>query len=130
MDRGNLSPLRALAKLLLGSLISDKVNWGNITKDQLLKYILNPNFRTIKTQLTQSATLFPSGSTLFGNTIEDSHYMTGSVSSTGSLTFNAHKVTEISDDTTLADANSTSLVTENATETNRFYTSAKSTGTT
>ena len=45
MDRGNLSPLRALAKLLLGSLISDKVNWGNITKDQLLKYILNPNFR-------------------------------------------------------------------------------------
>ena len=71
----------------------------------------------IETQLTQSATLFPSGSTLFGNTIEDSHYMTGSVSSTGSLTFNAHKVTEISDDTTLADANSTSLVTENATET-------------
>ena len=71
----------------------------------------------IETQLTQSATLFPSGSTLFGNTIEDSHYMTGSVSSTGSLTFNAYKVTEISDDTTLADANSTSLVTENATET-------------
>ena len=71
----------------------------------------------IETQLTQSATLFPSGSTLFGNTIEDSHYMTGSMSSTGSLTFNAYKVTEISDDTTLADANSTSLVTENATET-------------
>ena len=71
----------------------------------------------IETQLTQSATLFPSGSTLFGNTIEDSHYMTGSVSSTGSLTFNTYKVTEISDDTTLADANSTSLVTENATET-------------
>ena len=78
---------------------------GNLTAEQ------------IKTQLTQSATLFPSGSTLFGNTIEDSHYMTGSVSSTGSLTFNAYKVTEISDDTTLADANSTSLVTENAAET-------------
>ena len=45
MNKGSLSPLRALAKLLLGSLISDKVNWGNITKDQLLKYILNPNFR-------------------------------------------------------------------------------------
>jgi len=45
MNKGHLSPLRALAKLLLGSLISDKVNWGNITKDQLLKYILNPNFR-------------------------------------------------------------------------------------
>ena len=78
---------------------------GNLTAEQ------------IKTQLTQSATLFPSGSTLFGNTIEDSHYMTGSMSSTGSLTFNAYKVTEISDDTTLADANSTSLVTENAAET-------------
>ena len=78
---------------------------GNLTAEQ------------IKTQLTQSATLFPSGSTLFGNTIEDSHYMTGSVSSTGSLTFNTYKVTEISDDTTLADANSTSLVTENAAET-------------
>jgi len=45
MNKQLLSPLRALAKLLLGSLVSDKVNWGNITKDQLLKYILNPSFR-------------------------------------------------------------------------------------
>ena len=45
MDRGNLSPLRSLAKLLLGSLISDKVNWNNITKRQLLKYIFDPPFR-------------------------------------------------------------------------------------
>ena len=45
MDRGNLSPLRALAKLLLRPLVTDKVNWNNITKGQLLKYILNPHFR-------------------------------------------------------------------------------------
>ncbi|MCL0044718.1 hypothetical protein M1N16_00650 [Nitrospinaceae bacterium] len=45
MDREHLSPLRTLAKLLLGSLVSHRVNWKSITKGELFKYILNPHFR-------------------------------------------------------------------------------------
>jgi len=116
IDNGNL---RLSSNRITGSftqtgnfvVTSNFINYGD------LKIGGDLTAEQIETQLTQSATLFPSGSTLFGNTIEDSHYMTGSMSSTGSLTFNAYKVTEISDDTTLADANSTSLVTENAAET-------------
>ena len=116
IDNGNL---RLSGNTITGSftqtgnfvVTSNFINYGD------LKIGGDLTAEQIETQLTQSATLFPSGSTLFGNTIEDSHYMTGSMSSTGSLTFNAYKVTEISDDTTLADANSTSLVTENAAET-------------
>ena len=116
IDNGNL---RLSSNTITGSftqtgnfvVTSNFTNYGDLKIGGVL------TAEQIETQLTQSATLFPSGSTLFGNTIEDSHYMTGSVSSTGSLTFNAYKVTEISDDTTLADANTTSLVTENATET-------------
>ena len=116
IDNGNL---RLSGNTITGSFTQtgNFVVTSNFTNYGDLKIGGNLTAEQIKTQLTQSATLFPSGSTLFGNTIEDSHYMTGSMSSTGSLTFNAYKVTEISDDTTLADANSTSLVTENATET-------------
>ena len=116
IDNGNL---RLSSNRITGSFTQtgNFVVTSNFTNYGDLKIGGNLTAEQIKTQLTQSATLFPSGSTLFGNTIEDSHYMTGSMSSTGSLTFNAYKVTEISDDTTLADANSTSLVTENAAET-------------
>ena len=116
IDNGNL---RLSGNTITGSftqtgnfvVTSNFINYGD------LKIGGDLTAEQIETQLTQSVTLFPSGSTLFGDTIGDSHYMTGSVSSTGSLTFNAYKVTEISDDTTLADANTTSLVTENAAET-------------
>ena len=116
IDNGNL---RLSSNRITGSFTQtgNFVVTSNFTNYGDLKIGGDLTAEQIETQLTQSATLFPSGSTLFGNTIEDSHYMTGSMSSTGSLTFNAYKVTEISDDTTLADANSTSLVTENAAET-------------
>jgi len=116
IDNGNL---RLSGNTITGSFTQtgNFVVTSNFTNYGDLKIGGDLTAEQIETQLTQSATLFPSGSTLFGNTIEDSHYMTGSMSSTGSLTFNAYKVTEISDDTTLADANSTSLVTENAAET-------------
>jgi len=45
MGREALSPLRTLAKLLLGPLGLDRVNWRNIKKGQLLEYILNPDVR-------------------------------------------------------------------------------------
>ena len=69
----------------------------------------------IESELTQSVTIYESGSTLFGDTITDIHYVTGSLFSTGSLVLNASNgVKEISNDTSLADGSSTALVTENA----------------
>ena len=69
----------------------------------------------IESELTQSATIYESGSSLFGDTITDTHYITGSLFSTGSLTLNASNgIKEISNDTSLTDGSSTAFVTENA----------------
>ena len=68
----------------------------------------------IETEVSQSATLFESGSTLFGDDIDDEQYMTGSMSLTSSLTIDGYQVTEISNDTSLTDESSTAVLTENA----------------
>ena len=69
----------------------------------------------IESELTQSVTIYESGSTVFGDTITDIHYVTGSLLSTGSLVLNASNgIKEISNDTSLADGSSTAFVTENA----------------
>jgi hypothetical protein len=96
-----------------GNLIvsSNFTNNGNLTVDGTL------TAEKIESALTQSVTLFESGSTVFGDTLDDNHYITGSMLTTGSLTLNAYKITEISDDTTLADSSTTATVTENAIET-------------
>ena len=96
-----------------GNLIvsSNFTNNGNLTVDGTL------TAEKIESALTQSVTLFESGSTVFGDTLDDNHYLTGSMLTTGSLTLNAYKITEISDDTTLADSSTTATVTENAIET-------------
>ena len=96
-----------------GNLIvsSNFTNNGNLTVDGTL------TVEKIESALTQSVTLFESGSTVFGDTLDDNHYITGSMLTTGSLTLNTYKITEISDDTTLADSSTTATVTENAIET-------------
>jgi len=72
----------------------------------------------IVSEISQSATFFESGSTLFGDSLDDSHQRTGSLSISGSsISINYGSVTEISHDTTLADSNATTLVTENAVKT-------------
>jgi len=71
----------------------------------------------IESELTQSLTLFESGSTRFGDTIDDEQKFTGSLASTGSTTFNNYKITEFSNDTTLADGSATGVATENAIKT-------------
>ncbi len=69
----------------------------------------------IETQLSQSYTLFESGSSIFGDSIDDTHQFSGSVLISGSLALSSNNtVREISDDTTLGDSNSVALVTENA----------------
>ena len=70
--------------------------------------------KEFKTTYVSSSIVFQSGSTRFGDTIDDSHHFTGSLSTTGSFSLNGYQVTEISNDATLGDANSGSLVTEYA----------------
>lgn len=82
-----------------------------ISEDLTIQGILTAE--KIETEVSQSATLFESGSTLFGNDITDEQYMTGSMSLTGSFTL-GHEVTEISNDTSLTDESSTAVLTENA----------------
>ena len=85
--------------------------------------------QTLEARLTRSFTLFESGSTLFGDTTDDTHQFSGSVVNSGSYTLNSSDtMTEISNDTSLTDGSSTSFVTENAVktyiddETDDFYT--------
>ena len=85
---------------------------GNVTIDGILIA------EKVETEVSQAVTLFESGSTLFGDTLGDVHYMTGSMYSSGSLTLNAGiSIIEISNDTTLADESTTAVVTENAVKT-------------
>jgi hypothetical protein len=69
------------------------------------------------TELISGSIIYTSGSTLFGNTIDDTHYFTGSMYVSGSWNLNGSNITEISNDTSLTDASSTALVTENAVKT-------------
>ena len=74
--------------------------------------------QTLEARLTRACTLFESGSTLFGDTTDDTHQFSGSVVNSGSYTLNSSDtMTEISNDTSLTDGSSTSFVTENAVKT-------------
>ena len=69
------------------------------------------------TEFVSASIMYSSGSTQFGDTLDDTHNFTGSLDITGSFEINSYSVTEISNDTTLADSSATALVTENATKT-------------
>ena len=70
------------------------------------------------TEFVSASIIFTSGSTKFGDdTTTDTHEFTGSLDITGSLSYNSYNITEISNDTTLADSNASALVTENAVKT-------------
>ena len=69
------------------------------------------------TEFVSSSILFESGSTVFGNSSDDTHQFSGSIKTSGSLSLNNYSIDEISDDTTLADGSAVALVTENATKT-------------
>ena len=68
----------------------------------------------IEAALSQSITIESSGSTKFGDDSNDKHAMTGSMSTTGSFTLNGYIANEISNDETLNDDRSDSMITENA----------------
>ena len=69
------------------------------------------------TEYVSGSIILTSGSTQFGDTLDDTHYFTGSMFTSGSFELNGYSVDEISNDTTLTDQSSTALVTENALKT-------------
>jgi len=73
--------------------------------------------RELKTEFVSASIVFESGSTIFGDTADDTHQFSGSVFTSGSLRLNNYTVHEISNDTSLSDGSSTALVTENAAKT-------------
>ena len=81
---------------------------GNMTLNGTL------NATKIEASVSESFTLFESGSSIFGDTADDKHMLTGSVDITGSFKLNGYQVDEISNDTSLAGSSTTSLPTENA----------------
>ena len=99
---------------ITGSLVStgDMTVNGNMTVEGTL------TAQEFHTENISSSIVFSSGSTQFGDTLDDNHTFTGSLLVTGSYSLNGSSaMTEISNDTTLADSNATSLVTENAVKT-------------
>jgi len=71
--------------------------------------------KKIETEISQSLTLFESGSSQFGDTFDDTHQFSGSFSISGSIALSENvTVREISNDTTLTDNSTVALVTENA----------------
>jgi hypothetical protein len=69
------------------------------------------------TTFTSASIILASGSTRFGDTLDDTHEFTGSVDVTGSFSLNGYSVNEISNDTALTDGSATALITENAIKT-------------
>ena len=68
--------------------------------------------RQFHTEFVTSSIIFASGSTRFGDTLDDIHQFTGSVKITGSLEVGGHAVNEVSNDISLTDENPNALVTE------------------
>ena len=78
---------------------------GNITAEKII------------TELTSSSTIHDSGSTQFGDSIDDTHYITGSLYETGSFVLNGYSSNEISNDVLLGDNSQTAIITEGAVKT-------------
>jgi len=65
-------------------------------------------------EVSSSTSIFKSGSTEFGDSIDDTHYITGSVYQSGSFQLQGYTVDNISNDVSMSDSSATSLITENA----------------
>ena len=99
------------------SIISDFTISNNLVANQNVTVQGGVTAEEFISELTQSTTIFKSGSTQFGDTIDDLHNLTGSLSLSGSFITNGVEVSEISNDTALTDGSSQALITENALKT-------------
>jgi len=109
--------------ILTEGVISGSINLlGDITIGNTLVTNSNMNISNkfiagkLESELSQSMTIFESGSSLFGDTLDDTHNFTGSFLVSGSINFQT-SVNTISNDTSLSGGNSTDLITENAAKT-------------
>ena len=84
------------------TVVGDATVGQNVTAEQIIS------------ELTSTATLYKSGSTLFGDTADDTHNFSGSVYQSGSMSYNGYVIDKISNDTSFTDGSSTYIVTENA----------------
>lgn len=94
---------------------------GNLTIPGNAIIGLNVTAQKIESELTSSAIIFKSGSTIFGNTSDDTHQFTGSLNESGSFILEGYSVSQISNDTNLTDSSATKLLTESA---SKAYTDA------
>jgi len=110
---GNWAVVGALSTTGNLTVTGDAVIQGNLTA------------QSFNAELVSSSVIYDSGSTKFGDGISDTHSMTGSLLISGSLNVNSYNVNEISNDTSLTDSSTTTLVTENAV---KSYVDAQITG--
>ena len=97
---GTFNPLNYTGNLnITGSI--DVTKDITVTGDVNVTGILKA--REFHTQFVSSSIIFQSGSTQFGDTMDDTHQFTGSYSVTGSLTLNKTLINGVSNDTTMAD---------------------------
>ena len=87
---------------------------NNLNVSGNLSVLNTLTFEKIEAELSQSITIFESGSTIFGDDSNDLHKVTGSLLLSGSNKVNGYLFNEISNDTSLGDSSPTSLVTENS----------------
>ena len=82
--------------------------------------------RDIQAQYSSSVTIQNSGSTTFGDTLDDTHHRTGSLVLSGSFGLNGYSVNEISNDSSLTDGSQTAVLTEYAAKQSFSGTTTKS----
>ena len=87
---------------------------GNLTVDGDLTMGGTLTAQEFHTEYVSGSIILASGSTQFGDTLDDTHFFTGSMYVTGSWNLNGYSVTGISNDTTLANSSSVDLVTTKA----------------
>jgi len=66
------------------------------------------------TEFISGSIIYASGSTQFGDTLDDTHIFTGSLQITGSVSLNNYTIDEVSNDSSLTDGSETALITEHA----------------
>ena len=94
------------------SLLGSTTVSNNLTVGGSLTISETTTVEKIESQLSQSYTIFESGSTQFGNTSDDTHLITGSFLSSGSTSLHNYNVTDISNDIYLSVGRVNYLVTE------------------
>ena len=95
---------------ITGSLVTS----GDLTVNGDTTILGTLTAKEFHTTYTSASIIYQSGSTKFGDTIDDTHERTGSMTLSGSFSLNGYQVTEISNDTSLGDQSTTAVVTEYA----------------